>query len=142
MDQGPIVVTRRVAATPTRAFVSFTTRMGDWWDPRLTPDPATYDGMRVEPRVGGTVSLVHEGRDPYPIGEVTDWQPGRRYAQTFTLALPDPTILAIDFTEDGDGTLVTLTHGGWGPGNADQRSKFTEWSQLLDRYADTAESSV
>ena len=141
MSEDPIVATRRVAATANVAFVAFTTRMGDWWDPRLTPDPPSYDGIRVEPWVGGSITLLHVEREPYQIGEVTEWEQGRRYAQTFTLALPEPTILKVDFVSDGDGTLVTLMHTGWGSGNADQRSKFTEWPQLLDRYADAAESS-
>jgi hypothetical protein len=141
MSEDPIVATRRVAVSASVAFVAFTTRMGDWWDPRLTPDPPSYDGIRVEPFVGGSVTLLHIERDPFPIGEVTEWEPGRRYAQTFTLALPEPTILRIDFVPDGDGTLVTLIHTGWGPGNSDHRSKFTEWPQLLERYAEAAESS-
>jgi len=141
MDMTPIRVSRRVGCSPAGAFHAFTTRMGEWWDPRLTPDPATYDGVLVEPRVGGDVRLVHLGQDPYLIGEVTAWEEGRRYAQTFTLALTHPTTLTVDFVGDESGTTVSLTHAGWSPQHGEDRAKFTEWPQLLDRFAAMVESA-
>jgi uncharacterized protein YndB with AHSA1/START domain len=136
MDQSPIVVSRTVACPPEDAFAAFTARMGEWWDPRLTPDPTSYDGILLEARVGGTVALVHHGQDPWPIGEIIDWEPGRHYAQTFSLALPAPTTLSVEFVPDGTGTTVILTHGGWVEENAAERSKFSEWPGLLAAYSE------
>jgi len=138
MDQSPIVVSQTVACPPEDAFAAFTARMGEWWDPKLTPDPASYDGILLEARVGGTVALVHHGQDPWPIGEIIDWEPGRHYAQTFSLALPAPTNVSVEFVRAGDGTIVTLTHDGWVEENAAERAKFSEWPGLLAAYSEIA----
>jgi hypothetical protein len=42
------------------------------------------------------------------------------------------------FVPSDDGTQVTFEHDGWNELNADARGKFTEWPQLLARYADAA----
>jgi hypothetical protein len=70
------------------------------------------------------------------IGTVTDWQPGRRYAQTFTLAQdPDhPSSLAVTFSPHDDGTLVRFEHGGWNATNADRRRHFNDWPIILARF--------
>lgn len=135
----PIVATRHVDVDPVHAFEVFTERFGDWWDPRLTPDPGTYDGADVEEVEGGLVALHHDGED-YPIGEVLEWEIGARFAMTFHLSLPrdHPTTLTVDFTPSDGGTLVSLTHGGWEPDNVANRRKFTEWPHLLERFAATA----
>ncbi|GAA3921638.1 SRPBCC domain-containing protein [Microbacterium invictum] len=137
----PIVVTRQVAADPVHAFEVFTERLGDWWDPLLTPDPDTYEGADIEEVEGGEVALRHDGED-IPIGTVREWETGERFAMTFHLALPHshPTRVAVDFAPAEGGTLVTLTHDGWTAGNARSRGTFTEWPHLLARFAALAES--
>ena len=137
---GPITCTQQVEADPVHAFEVFTERFGDWWDPRLTADPSTYEGADVEEVEGGAVVLHHDGED-YPIGQVLEWSIGERFAMTFHLALPrdHPTELVVDFEPVDDGTLVTLTHDGWGPDNIARRSRFSEWPHLLARFAAVAE---
>jgi 3-oxoadipate enol-lactonase len=132
----PLVCSVVIAQPSDDAFATYTQRFGDWWDPRLTPDPDTYCGAVIEPRVGGAVSLLH-GDDSYRFGEVLTWQPGQHFAQTFTLALDPtfPTTITVDFVRIEDGTRVTLTHGGWVEGNVGDRRKFGDWQRLLDRYA-------
>ena len=41
----PIVAEVTVPVTPTEAFVGFTAQMGEWWDPALTPDAATFSNI-------------------------------------------------------------------------------------------------
>ncbi|QDO87656.1 hypothetical protein FNH13_04300 [Ornithinimicrobium ciconiae] len=137
----PIVATRHVDVDPVHAFEVFTERFGDWWDPRLTPDPRSFEGADVEEVEGGVVALHHDGED-YPIGEVLEWEIGVCFAMSFHLALPrdHPTTLTVDFTPADGGTLVTLTHGGWEEDNARARRTFTEWPHLLERFAATAVS--
>lgn len=137
----PIVCSRRVEVEPVHAFEVFTEGFGEWWDPRLTPDPATFEGADVEEVEGGVVALHHDGQD-YPIGEVLEWVIGERFAMTFHLSLPrdHPTRLDVSFEPDDGGTLVTLAHGGWEEGNLAQRARFTEWPTLLERFAATAVS--
>ncbi|CAA9377836.1 glyoxalase superfamily protein [uncultured Nocardioides sp.] len=126
-----------VAVEPSEAFDRFTGRYGEWWDKQYTPDPGTYDGMSVVPRVGGTVALRHRDAEEHPIGEVTVWEPGERFTQTFTLALPPglATTLDVRFTADPAGSRVALEHGGWTAGTAHLRDSFGDWAHLLDRYA-------
>lgn len=141
MATDPIVCTQQVEADPVHAFEVFTERLGDWWDPRLTPDPGSYEGADVEEVEGGLVALHHDGED-YPIGEVLEWEIGVRFAMTFHLSLPrdHPTELSVDFAPSDGGTLVTLTHGGWEADNAASHSTFTQWPHLLARFAATAET--
>lgn len=72
------------------------------------------------------------------IGRVTGWEPGRRYAQTFSLAQdPDhPTTLEVQFGSERDGTRVRVAHGGWDATNAEQRGHFTDWPTILAGFTD------
>lgn len=130
----PIVAEVTVPVTPTEAFVGFTAQMGEWWDPLLSPDPATFTGIAIDPE--GDVSMVH-GDEEYAWGRVIEWDPIGRYSQDFWLghAEKEPTRLEVTFTEAEGGTLVRLEHGGWAPGSEDVRATYTHWGQLLDRYA-------
>ena len=73
------------------AFEAFTERISDWWPEAYTPDPDAFDEIAIEPEVGGRVVLRMSGGSEYQIGEVTAWDPGRTYAQTWTLA-QDPDV--------------------------------------------------
>ena len=130
----PIVVEAEVPLPPRDAFLAFTSHMGKWWDPVLSPDPATFSGIDLDPR--GEVALRH-GRDRYVWGEVTRWEPPTAYEQTFWLGhSPDhPTTLSVTFSESDEGTRVRLEHGGWSEETADARAKFTHWQDLMTRYA-------
>ena len=130
----PIVAEVTVPVTVTEAFVGFTARMGEWWDPMLSPDPPTFSGIAIDP--DGDVAMVH-GDEQYVWGRVTDWDPIGRYSQQFWLghAKESPTTLEVSFTESGDATRVRLEHGGWTEGTQEIRSTYTGWDQLLERYA-------
>lgn len=124
-----------VDATPALAFEVFTLGMGSWWDRAYTPDPDSFDGIAIVPEVGAPVAMVH-GDSSYPFGNVTVWEPGARYAQTFWLAMDPahPSTLEVTFTGTDAGTRVEFEHGGWNDDNASYREKYGDWSLLLDRY--------
>ena len=130
----PIVAEAEVPRPPRDAFVAFTAHMGEWWDPVLSPDAATFTGIDLDPR--GEVALRH-GTDRFVFGEVTTWEPGTAYAQTFWLGhSPDhPTTLSVSFTEVEVGTRVRLEHGGWTEATAGVRARFDHWEDLMTRYA-------
>ena len=130
----PVVAEITVPVTPTEAFVGFTAQMGEWWDPQITPDPATFTGIAIDPQ--GDVALVH-GDEQYVWGRVREWDPGTRYTQDFWLghAEEDPTTLDVSFTEADGGTRVRVKHSGWSEGSEAIRENYTHWSALLERYA-------
>lgn len=136
----PIVASTRVETDPEHAFEMFTRRFGAWWDPRLTANAETYEGAEVPDAVGGVVHLLHSDGS-YPIGAVTEYEPVERFVMSFHLALPKdhPTTLSVTFEPADDGTLVTLTHGGWTEGNVHRWANFNEWPLLLERFAEAAD---
>ncbi|MCY7402865.1 MAG: SRPBCC domain-containing protein [Nocardioides sp.] len=136
MPLDPIVAVITVPVTPTEAFVGFTARMGEWWDPMLSPDGATFTNIAVDPE--GDVATVH-GDEHYVCGRVTTWDPPSLYVQDFWLghAAEDPTTLAVTFDEvDGEAaTTVRLEHSGWADGSEALRDNYTHWDILLARFA-------
>ncbi|MDZ5663846.1 hypothetical protein HN031_18790 [Nocardioides sp. zg-1308] len=134
MTLDPIVAEVTVPVTTTEAFVGFTAQMGEWWDPMLTPDPAAYTGIAIDP--DGPVASVH-GDEQYVWGRVVGWDPIGRYTQEFWLghAEEEPTTLDVTFTDTPEGTLVHLEHRGWTEGSEDVRATYTHWDDLLRRYA-------
>jgi hypothetical protein len=134
MSLEPVVAEVTVPVTVTEAFVGFTAQMGEWWDPILTPDPAGFTGISIDP--DGPVTSVH-GDEHYVWGRVMAWDPIGRYTQEVWLGHPDDeaTVLDVRFTEAPDGTLVRLVHSGWVEGTEQVRETFTRWGDLLQRYA-------
>ena len=130
----PIVAETVVPVTPTEAFVGFTAQMGEWWDPMLTPDPPTFTGIAIEP--DGDVAMVHSDEE-YVWGRVIDWDPIGRYRQELWLLMDQspPTVLDVQFLEEGDGTRVRLSHEGWTEGLEDLRATWLCWDDLLARFA-------
>ena len=53
----PVVAEITVPRTPTEAFVGFTAQMGEWWDPMLTPEPATFTGISIDPNGPGSGTI-------------------------------------------------------------------------------------
>jgi Activator of Hsp90 ATPase homolog 1-like protein len=137
----PIRHSITIAATPEVAFEVFTLGMGGWWDTAYTPDPDSFDGIALGPEVGSPVSMVH-GTTSYPFGNVTVWEPGVRYVQTFWLAMDPahPSTIEVSFTSQGAGCRVDLEHGGWNDDNVAARDKYGDWGHLLARYADAVGS--
>jgi hypothetical protein len=89
----------------------------------------------------GAVFASHSdiGRDDW--GEVTVWEPGNRLAHTFTLAQDPahPSEVAVEFVRTSRGCTMRFAHGGWTEDNSRVRSKFGDWSVMLDRFAALAQ---
>lgn len=112
----PIVLSVDVPATPERAFDAFASRFADWWPVAthsLSRDAATAcrmvlaPGGAVEERAPdgawhrwGTVETVEAGRRLR-----FSWHPGREPESAQWVE--------VGFEPAGDGSRVTLTHGGW-----------------------------
>lgn len=91
---------------------------------RLWPLISTQAGLRqwfnqqmeFEPVVGGRVWFQSHGSGLY--GEVTKIEPGRLIAFTWSeegVAWPAPTLLIMELQPEAGGTLLKITHSGFGP---------------------------
>lgn len=125
------------------AFAVYTGRIGEWWDPNYSANAETLRAVTIEPRVGGRVFATHEGLGEHDWGEVTVWEPGRRFAHTFTLAQDPqaPSEVSVELADVEGGCDLRFAHGGWTEANAASRAKFNDWPVLLDRFAELAEAS-
>lgn len=126
-------VERRIAARPSVVF-AYLTESARW---------ARWQGTSadIEPRVGGRFrmtmvnGLVAEGR-------FVELVPDRRVRFTWgwqghPSVPPGSSTVEIDLVDDGDGTLLTLTHSGLPP---DERPVHaTGWAHYLPRLATVAE---
>ena len=136
MSLPPVVAEVVVPVTATEAFVGFTAQMGEWWDPLLTGDPATFTSIEVDPE--GDVAMRH-GDDRQVWGRVTTWDPGARLVLDFWLGLTeqDSTVLDVRFVEldNATSTRVRLEHRGWPDGSESAGGIHAQWEDLLARFA-------
>jgi len=142
---GPIELTYDLLCTMEVAFDAFTRRIDEWWHPAYAP-PGLQE-VRIDPEVGGAATMRLADGSSYRWGTVTEWEPPRRYAQTFTIAQdPEhPSSLSVRILPNGShgrrhsGSRVLFEHGGWTAANVAGRARFSEWGILLDRFAAVAD---
>jgi uncharacterized protein YndB with AHSA1/START domain len=109
-----------VEASPEEAFAIFTDEIGLWWR-RDTPywnDRERGLTIRIEPGIGGRFLEVWdlEGGAGFEVGRVTVWEPGVRFAFTWTqLGWPAEvsTDVEVSFEPLEDGTLVRIEQTGF-----------------------------
>ena len=128
----------RVDATPETAFKVFVERIGEWWpvDRYAVFEGDTsvaFEGDRIIERLGDEETVW---------GEVLDFEVAGRLRFTWHPGRPDdeePTEVEVTFAADGDGTLVTLVHGGWERLSEERRAGRADydngWPLVLQRYA-------
>lgn len=113
----------RFAAPRERVFDAFVNPdvLRRWWAAAPTWDTPTAD---IDAREGGSYRLsmrTDSGEVHTVFGEYREVRPPERLAYTWSweegpdpvLAGSEDTLVEIDFVEDGDGTLVRLTHSGF-----------------------------
>lgn len=134
----PIRLERSLPVSPETAFAAFTERIGEWWDPTYSADPATFTGAVVEGREGGRVYGRHSDLGEVAWGRVAAWEPGRRLAWSWTLAqdATHPSLVEVTFEPDEHGSLMCLSHGGWDAHNARYRHKFGDWPRIVDGFVE------
>ena len=125
----PIVNEVILPLPPAAAFERFTSFA--WWH-----EYGLAAGGYVAIDDGDVV--FHNPDGPFSIGRVLVWEPGARYAQTFTLAqdADHPTTLTATFEAMPEGTRVRVEHGGWNGQNAARRSHFADWPLILSHLAE------
>lgn len=125
-----------VDVPPAVAFEVFTAEVDRWWrrGVRFRHSGTSGGVVHIEPRVGGrvfeslgeaagssagTVSAAgeHAGEQLFEIGRVRVWDPPARLAFSWrnsNFAPDEITEVEVTFAPNGEGTLVTVTHTGWG----------------------------
>jgi uncharacterized protein YndB with AHSA1/START domain len=138
-----------VEASPDDAFRIFTEETGLWWRraTRYWNDAERGLSVRIEPGVGGRFVEVYDldTGEGFEVGRITAWEPGRRFAMTWTQAgwpAQVSTDIEITFTPAGDGTLVRLEQTGFervGPEGAELRDGYSGgWKEVLGWFAEHA----
>jgi uncharacterized protein YndB with AHSA1/START domain len=113
-----ILVSIRVAATPTRAFEVFTDEIGVWWQPnglfRFTRKSPGQ--LKFEPGPGGRLVEILPDGEIFEIGRITTWEPGVRLAFTWrqeNFTAGQLTHVEVRFEPAGAETRVKVEHYGW-----------------------------
>src|SRR5712675_2250754 len=95
---------------PIAAFELFTRKIGEWWpaDRRHTQDPTSEIFLLQS---GRFYERARDGRE-VELGHVRSWELPHRILFDFFIATgPEkPTEVEVTFTEQDDGTRVTVTH--------------------------------
>jgi uncharacterized protein YndB with AHSA1/START domain len=95
---------------PEGAFQLFATRISEWWPVthRLTKDPESELFLEQSGRFW---ERARDGRE-MELGQVRIWEPPHRLTLDFYLGTnaAQPTAVEITFTEESEGTRVTVHH--------------------------------
>lgn len=137
----PIEKDLTVPTTPERAFRLFWQEMGQWW-PLATHSISGMNGtpaagVKVEPRLGGTIAEIAPDGSLCPWGIITEWQEGAALAFTWQLNRPasEATQVRITFSTSDAGTRVRLVHSGWearGASAAEDRANYDKgWNGVF-----------
>lgn len=116
-------VQRRFDAPRERVFDAWTNAdvLRDWWAAMPTMSPGEIE---VDLREGGRYRMemrADNGEVHTVVGEYREIRRPERVSYTWTwesnedaMSPSANTLVEVDFAEDGDGTLVTLVHSGFG----------------------------
>jgi hypothetical protein len=136
----PLRIAFDVGCPRAHAFHVWTTRLSRWWPADHTVSGESDVDIVVEPKVGGRIfertaaGVVHEW------GQVTVWEPPRRFGYRWHLRQDraDATQVDIVFHDQGATTRVEIEHGGWdrlGAKGPDLRQRnLGGWNGLLPHF--------
>jgi len=122
-DGTVVQVQRRFAAPRERVFDAWTSPdvLRDWWSAMPNMSPGKID---VDLREGGRYRMemvADDGAVHTAVGEYREIRRPERVVYTWTweggeeaMSGSADTLVEVDFAVDGDGTVVTLTHSGFG----------------------------
>ena len=140
----------RVALEPSQAFDLFTRQIARWWPFRghSAFDEDAAD-LRIDGRVGGSVTEIARDGGTCVWGTVTAWTPPTAFAMQWRPGLPEgeATLLRVRFAAlDDGGTEVSVHHSGWearGDRAAEKRDQYDGgWPSTLAAFAAFATQGV
>lgn len=112
----PIVIQVPLGCPPERAFSYFTRDIAKWWP--LAKHSVCGDraaDVAFEPRSGGRLFETDGEGNVHIWGRVSEWSPPGRLRFSWHPGHEEATAQWVEviFAPHPNGTLVTLTHGGW-----------------------------
>ena len=145
----PLRFSFEVECPQEHAFETWTSRIGSWWPKShsVTADPDLE--VVLETRLGGRIYERTPDGTEHDWGEVTLWEPPRRFGYLWHLRRDraDATDVEIRFiARDADTTTVEIEHRAWerlgaeGQGWRDRNRG--GWESLLPHYVEAARLAV
>lgn len=131
----PITLAYDVPLFPEAAMFVFVTESKLWWPHTFASSPSGFEGVIIQPRIGGAVASVQQGK-PEPWGKVEVFEPGKEIVISSWLlqSWETPTQVRVTFDHIDEGTRVVLTHGGWTSDNVHHKDRFEAWPLVMSGY--------
>ncbi len=145
----PIGLSFEVACPPDRAFDVWTLDIDRWWPADHTVTGTNDLRVVLEPRAGGRIFERTPAGEEHDRGEVTVWEPPRRFGYLWHLRRDraDATEVEIRFEPARRGrTRVEIEHRGWEALRAEGLSWRDRnrggWATLLPCFVAAAEAGA
>ena len=148
-----VVVTTVVAVDPATAFAVFTGDIGAWWRSKAPRLFGHREGvLKFE---SDRLIVTYDDAEPFLIGRVLAWDPGRRLVFEWRqdgFKPDESTEVEVRFEPTRDGTRVTVEHRGWDaiPPDHPARRRYTgvaftsmiglRWAEVLTAFRARASS--
>lgn len=121
-------------ASPAKVWAALTTDIGKWWAYRVGEEGST---VHLEPRLGGRFEERWGDGEGVIWGEVVDLRKGKRLRLKGALGMSGAAVndYVYELEEKDGGTLLKLTHHGFGSADPDTGENYRGgWSGLLEKY--------
>jgi DNA-binding transcriptional ArsR family regulator/uncharacterized protein YndB with AHSA1/START domain len=122
----------RIRAPRGRVWHALTEGIDGWWEHRAGDGPST---VTLDARVGGQFGLAYGDGAGWLWGVVARVEPGRMLELSGPLGMPGAVVnvYRYELSDDGDGTLVRLTHDMLGTIDDERVASYTKgWRHLID----------
>ncbi|MDE9367377.1 SRPBCC domain-containing protein [Luteipulveratus sp. YIM 133132] len=138
MPADDVVLSYDLPVPARRAFYLYVDRIGRWWPGTYTNDPAAYDRVVIEPRVGGRVLARYTGGHAEDWGTVRHLDPAGALEHSFNLSHRSgvPSVIRVEFSDHDSGSRMRFRHTGWNRDNSTDRHRFNDWPLVLSGYVD------
>ncbi len=125
----PLERTIRVGCSIGHAFDVFTGEIDTWWPPGHRRFEASR--LHLETAPGGRFYERTTAGEEAVLGEVLECDPPHRIRYTwYPGSIDKPTLVDVGFTEDGDATIVVVTHS---EGDSELGPNWSDRVVLFDR---------
>ncbi len=141
----PLRLTFEVDCPPEHAFTVWTERIAAWWPADHTASGEPSLEVVLEGRIGGRIFERTAAGVEHEWGEVTLWEPPRRFGYLWHLRRDraDATEVEIRFAPQGEATRIEIEHRGWERLGAEGREwrdrNLGGWTTLLPHFIRAAE---